>query len=129
MKWIKILLIWFCFIPIAILNGGFREHVLDKCITAESALAISGILLSLLIFLTTRLLFPYVYPSKRDCIPTGLLWGFLTIGFELAFGLSAGNTCNELAEAYNPLNGNLWILVVLSTVFSPILVYRKLSDK
>lgn len=28
MKWIKILLIWFCFIPIAILNGGFREHVL-----------------------------------------------------------------------------------------------------
>lgn len=53
MKWIKILLIWFCFIPIAILNGGFREHVLDKCVTAESALAISGILLSLLIFLTT----------------------------------------------------------------------------
>ena len=60
MKWIKILLIWFCFIPIAILNGGFREHVLDECLTAESALAISGILLSLLIFLTTRLLFPYV---------------------------------------------------------------------
>ncbi|WP_262897234.1 hypothetical protein [Bacteroides caecigallinarum] len=30
MKYLKSLLVWLCFIPTAILNGGFREYVLTQ---------------------------------------------------------------------------------------------------
>lgn len=58
MNILKSLIIWFYFIPIAILNGGLREYVLVKTIGAEWALPVSGITLSVCIFLITWLLLP-----------------------------------------------------------------------
>ena len=130
MKWFKILLVWCCIIPIAILNGGFREYVLDKYFPTEWGLAFSGILLSVLIFLIVRLCLPCIKSvSEKDGCRTGVLWAVLTICFELGFGWTAGVTWTELLEAYNPMTGNLWILVVLSTLFSPIWVCRKIIRK
>ena len=54
------LLIWLCFIPVATLNGGLREYVLAKTIGAEWALPVSGITLSVCIFLITWLLLPRI---------------------------------------------------------------------
>lgn len=130
MKWVKILLIWFCIIPAAILNGGFRNYILDKYLPTTVALALSGIILSGLILLITALLLPRIRNlSKKDCIITGLIWMILTVCFEFYFGLSSGADWHELLQAYNPLNGNLWILVVLSTLFAPICVFRKIINK
>lgn len=130
MKWIKILLIWFCIIPAAILNGGFRNYILDKYLPTTVALALSGIILSGLILLITALLLPRVRNlSKKDCIITGLIWMILTVCFEFYFGLSSSAGWHELLQAYNPLSGNLWILVVLSTLFAPICVFRKIINK
>lgn len=67
--------------------------------------------------------------SEKDGCRTGMLWAVLTICFELGFGWTAGGTWTELLEAYNPMTGNLWILVVLSTLFSPIWVCRKIIGK
>lgn len=58
---IRSLLVWLCFIPVAILNGGLRQYVLDQ----------------------------------------------------------------ELLSAYNPMTGNLWLLVVITTFGAPRLVYEK----
>ena len=130
MKWVKILLIWFCIIPAAILNGGFRNYILDKYLPTTIALALSGIILSGLILLITALLLPRARNlSKKDCIITGLIWMILTVCFEFYFGLSSGAGWHELLQAYNPLSGNLWILVVLSTLFAPICVFRKIINK
>ena len=60
MKWIKITLIWICFIPVAIINGGFRDYLLDKYLPENISLAISGIILSGLIFVITMLLLPRI---------------------------------------------------------------------
>ncbi len=126
MKWVKILLIWFCIIPAAVLNGGFRNYILDKYLPTSVALALSGIILSGLILLITALLLPRARNlSKKDCIITGLIWMILTVCFEFYFGLSSGAGWHELLQAYNPLSGNLWILVVLSTLFAPICVFRR----
>lgn len=115
--------------PFAILNGGFREYILEKYFTENISLAISGIILSVLIFIITLLLLPRIKKlTKKDCIKTGFIWLLLTIGFELYFGLSSDSTLKELLQAYNPLNGNLWIVVLSSTLFSPILVYE-MNDK
>lgn len=48
MKYLKFLLVWLCFIPVAILNGGLREYVLIRYLDTALATAISGILLSIL---------------------------------------------------------------------------------
>lgn len=126
MKWIKIILIWCCMIPIAIINGGFREYVLEKFLSLQYALPISGIVLSGLIYIIARLLLPSIRDlSKGDCILTGILWVILTVSFEFYFGLSSGTTWKELLKAYNPFTGNLWIMVVIITLISPMLVCRK----
>ena len=118
----KSLIIWLCFIPVAILNGGLREYVLAKAITEEWALPISGITLSVCIFLTTWLLLPLVTKAitSKDCWLVGICWAALTIAFEFIAGLADGNTMTELLAAYNPLTGNLWLLVLATTLLSPI---------
>lgn len=125
MKWIKIFSVWLCIIPVTILNGGFREYFLENYLSEKASLSVSGIILSVLIFFITSVLLLLIKEiSYRDSIITGLFWTVLTICFEFSFGLSSGSTWSELIEAYSPLSGNLWILVILSTLLSPILTYR-----
>ncbi len=126
MNILKSLIIWLCFIPIAILNGGLREYVLAKAIGAEWALPVSGITLSVCIFLITWLLLPRMINSftSKDGWLIGISWALLTIVFEFAAGLAGGNTVSELLAAYNPLSGNLWLLVLATTLLSPIVTKK-----
>ena len=124
MNILKSLPVWLCFIPVAILNGGLREYVLVKAIGAEWALSISGITLSVCIFLITWLLLPRMikaFTSKEGWL-IGIGWALLTIVFEFAAGLAGDSTVSELLAAYNPLTGNLWLLVLMTTLLSPIIV-------
>ena len=124
MNILKSLPVWLCFIPVAILNGGLREYVLAKAIGAEWALPVSGITLSVCIFLITWLLLPRVikaFTSKEGWL-IGTGWALLTIVFEFAAGLAGDSTVSELLAAYNPLTGNLWLLVLMITLLSPIIV-------
>lgn len=66
-------LIWVMIIPIAILNGGFREYVLVKL--GMLALPLSGIILSVCIFAIAYLLVPKIKDCvKRDYILFGVMW-------------------------------------------------------
>ena len=126
MNILKSLIIWLCFIPVAILNGGLREYVLAKAIGEEWALPVSGIILSVCIFLITWLLLPRMIKAftSKDGWLIGIGWALLTIVFEFAVGLAGGNTVSELLAAYNPLSGNLWLLVLATTLLSPIVTKR-----
>ena len=123
MKIMKSLIIWICFIPAAILNGGLREYVLVPVIGQKWALPASGIILSGLIFLITWFMLPRLI---KDNIRTkrwlmGIVWALLTAIFEFLAGLSGGNNIQELLAAYNPLTGNLWLLVLVTTFFAPVM--------
>ena len=126
MKILKSLLVWVCFIPAAILNGGLREHVLARALGEKWALPLSGIILSACIFLITWFLLPRTVKalSAKDSLRIGICWVFLTIAFEFASGLAGGNTIKELLAAYNPLTGNLWLLVLAATLLSPVMAGR-----
>ena len=126
MKILKSLLVWVCFIPAAILNGGLREHVLAGAVGEKWALPLSGIILSACIFLITWFLLPHTVKalSVKDSLRIGICWVFLTIAFEFASGLAGGNTIKELLAAYNPLTGNLWLIVLVTTLFSPVIAGR-----
>ena len=124
MKMLKSFLVWLCFIPAAVLNGGLREYGLTEVIGEEWALPVSGIILSVCIFLITWLLLPRMIKAftSKDGWLIGISWALLTIAFEFAAGLAGGSTVSELLAAYNPLSGNLWLLVLATTLLSPIIV-------
>ena len=120
----KSFIIWFCFIPVAIFNGALRAYVLAKAIGEKWALPVSGITLIVCIFLITWLLLPRMIKAftSKDGWLIGIGWALLTIAFEFAAGLAGSSTVSELLAAYNPLTGNLWLLVLATTLLSPIIV-------
>ena len=57
-KYVQAIGIWFLMIPLAIINGGLRENVLIKL--GNIALPLSGIILSICIFVVAYLLIPKI---------------------------------------------------------------------
>ena len=102
-KYVIVFLIWVMIIPIAILNGGFREYVLMVHLEIL-ALPLSGV--------------------KRDYILFGVMWFVLTNLFDLSSYIKSGEGFAGLLQSYNILTGNTWILVVLSALISPMLVMK-----
>ena len=119
-KYLQAVAIWFLIIPIAILNGGLRENVLIKLGTA--ALPLSGIILSLCIFVMAFLFIPKIKDCKKtDYIFIGIIWCCLTNLFDLSMFVMDGGGILDLIKQYYFWTGNLWIVVVLSTLSAPIL--------
>ena len=111
--------IWISFIPVAILNGGFRDYVLVKFLLDTCALAVSGILL------VAKILLSRVKKlSRTDCLVISFVWILLTVLFEFGMGLATGSSVCELLKAYNPSSGNLWLLVVVATGAAPFLALK-----
>ncbi|NDV69608.1 hypothetical protein [Dysgonomonas sp. 25] len=123
---LKSLLIWVCIIPLAIVNGIMREQVLSPIIGESYSLPLSGILLSLFIFLLSYFTIKWVgVRNAASCRLIGIIWLLLTILFEFGFGILALNkSFTALLDAYDPTTGNLWILVVAVTFFAPRLAAK-----
>ena len=126
-KYIQAIGIWCLIIPLAILNGGLREKILVKL--GDIALPLSGIILSICIFAVAFLFIPKIKNAyKKDYILFGIIWFILTNLFDLSMYLVDGGGFKDLLDSYNFLNGNLWIIVVATTLISPIIA-SKLKDK
>ena len=120
------ILIWLSIIPLAILNGAFREMFLMSWIGERYAEPVSGIILCLLIFIVSWIFIPRIGKGEQKTYwKIGILWIALTIVFETIFGLAIGNTFMELIKAYDVTTGNFWLLVVLFTGIAPWLVAKK----
>lgn len=67
--------------------------------------------------------------DMKDCLIIGICWTLLTVAFESATEITGGSTVTEILAAYNPTTGNLWALVLATTMLSPILLkaLRRLS--
>lgn len=127
-KYLKAIGIWFLIIPVAILSGALRESVLNKL--GNISLPLSGIILSICIFLVAYLLIPKIKNCKRkDYIIFGIIWFILTNLFDLAMYISEGENFLALINSYNFMNGNLWILVCITSLISPIVVYKLKGGK
>lgn len=57
----------------------------------------------------------------------GGLWMVFTVGFEFVFSMSEGFSFIDMLVAYNPMTGNLWLFVVLTTFFAPLFVYKTMT--
>lgn len=122
-KYIMAILIWIMIIPIAILNGGFREYILVKL--GILARPLSGIILSVCIFAVAYFLVPKIKNCvKRDYIIFGVIWFILINLFDLVVYIKDGGGFADLLQSYNILTGNTWLIVVLTALFAPIVVMR-----
>lgn len=129
-KYIQAIGIWILIVPLAILNGGLRENILIKL--GDIALPLSGIILSVCIFVIAYLLIPKIKGCQsKDYLMFGIIWCILTNFFDLFMYISDGGNVFDLLSSYNFLEGNLWLLVIITTLISPIAVskMRKLNKK
>lgn len=127
-KYIMAILIWIMIIPIAILNGGFREYVLVKL--GIMARPLSGIILSVCIFAVAYFLVPKIKKCvKRDYIIFGVIWFILTNLFDLVSYIKGGGGFADLFQSYNILTGNTWLIVALTALFAPTVVMKIRENK
>ena len=128
MKYFKAFVAWLIILPIAILNGGFREYVLSEL--GIIAMPLSGIILSVCIFIIAYLLIPKIKNcNKLDYVIFGVMWGILTNLFDYIMIIKSGKGISQLISQYDFTNGNLWTLVVISTLTAPLCSYLIMSRK
>ena len=122
---LKSMLIWISIIPLAILNGGLRQKILEPSFGEQIAEPISCLILCTLIFIVSLIFIPRLGKGNtRTYLTMGIIWILLTIVFETIFGLFMGNTFKEIINTYNITTGNLWLIVVVFIGIAPFLVAK-----
>lgn len=130
MPTLKAVAVWALILPLAIVNGAFREAVLLPGLGNPWAQMLSGLLLSACIVGVAAAFVPRIVRggSMRPW-RIGLLWLALTLVFEFGFGrLVAGRSWPELFAAYTFADGNIWPLVLVVTACAPSLAVWR-ADK
>jgi hypothetical protein len=119
----KALGIWLLLAAAAIGNGLLRESFLLPWLGNNAALPLSGISLAVFVFLIIYACLP-IFGSQRKTyyLVIGLFWTVCTLLFEFGFGhYIAGKSWRDIAQVFNPEQGNLFSLVLLVILFSPLL--------
>lgn len=118
--------IWLIIVVAAIMNGLIREKVLTPLIGSQFALPLSGVILSLLIFIIAFFSIPFIDESRgKVYLAIGLLWVALTLSFEYLFGhFVVGMSWHEISQVFNLKAGNLFIVAVFASAISPWLVAK-----
>jgi hypothetical protein len=118
---LKALALWGAILIIAIFNGALREKRLVPWLGVLAASAVSGLLLSVAIFLVALMTVSWygtLTPEQYWLI--GSCWLVLTLIFEFSFGrFVQKKDWRELFQAYTFRGGNLWPFVLVVTLASP----------
>ena len=122
----RAIVVWFGILVLAVLNGGFRDNVLVPRMGETPGRALSSISLSVLILLTTWLTIRWIHPvAVSEAWSVGGLWLAFTLAFEFLAGhFLMKKAWAELLVDYNLVRGRIWVLVLLTTLIAPALVYR-----
>ena len=121
----KSLLIWLALVLFAVLNGAFREIVINPLVGAEYGQPISCFSLCLILFILCWFTIPRIgRGTEKTYLTIGLLWILLTVIFETCLELLTGNTFAGVIKTYDITTGNLWLLVVLFTGIAPWLTAK-----
>ena len=122
---LKSVLVWGVILMLAILNGALRDMLLVPAFGPTSARFVSGVVLCAVIVAAAVLAAPWLdRPPLRSFWWIGASWLVLTLGFETAVGYAEHQSWQRLLEAYTFQGGNLWPLVLVTTLIAPWLGAR-----
>jgi hypothetical protein len=129
MYYVKAFGLWLGFLAVAIACGLIRDRFLVPGLGPLGGRALGTLLVGAIIF---GLIYAYVGRLKGatqvSLVNLGLFWTMATIMFEFLFGHYAmGHSWESLWADYNILQGRLWPLVLMVTLFGPLLA-RQLRD-
>ncbi|MCC5809057.1 MAG: hypothetical protein JJU06_01690 [Ectothiorhodospiraceae bacterium] len=116
---------WCLIVPLAVLNGVLREALLEPLLGTTAGYALSGMLLSLCIFLVALGAVPRlaIHQSSGYWL-VGLYWLVLTMAFEFTLGFLLRTPPEQMLAQYTFADGNLWPIVLAVVVISPRLAAR-----
>ena len=119
-------LLWLLFIPLAILNGASRDLLLTPALGDAMGQALSSVTLSVLILCVTMLFIRRIGVNTLTwLLIIGSFWLVLTVLFELSFFLLVmGHPMDELLGEYDLFRGRLWLMVLATVLFAPLLAAR-----
>jgi hypothetical protein len=117
----KAALIWLLIVIMAIVNAAIREKLLAPIISSRIALPVSGMLLSVFVFLIAFLSIPFFSSTEgKSYIFIGVAWLVLTLLFEFLFGhFFVGKPWHEILQVFNIRKGDLFIVALLVTLIAP----------
>jgi len=113
--------LWLLMVAAAILNALFRENVLAPGLGESRALPMSGVFLSLFILAIVAVsIGVFGKLSRSGYFWLGGFWVGLSLIFEVGLGMVLqGKTFSEVVEVFNVFRGNLFVLVLLTTLLAP----------
>lgn len=117
----RALAVWASLLGFAVINGLFRQRVLEPALGPEPAHILSTTTLAGAVFVAA-LLFVGLSSAEfvtSELLAIGLLWAVLTGLLELGLGLARGVSTSELFADYDVTRGRLFGLVLLSEIVSP----------
>lgn len=121
----RLVLTWVLMIPVAILNGGFRQSVVVPVVGDLRGHQVSVVTGSAAFLALTWLMLHRQLPalSDRQALGAGAAWTSATILFEFGFGhWVMDHSWEYLFADYNVLEGRLWPVVLLIVLLAPWLV-------
>ena len=113
--------IWLLIVVAAIINGMLRERLIAPIAGMETALPISAITLSAVIIIFSLMSVSFIGALvTKTYLFIGLYWVLLTLSFEFLFGhYVVGKPWAEIMQLFNIQKGDLFIVVLFVTAFSP----------
>ena len=120
---VRSFLVWLLFIPLAIVNGIIRDLLLTPVLGDAAGRAISSVTLSILILGVTALLVRRLgVDTRAGYLLVGGFWLVMTLLFEFSFFVAVmGHPLDELLADFDVFRGRLWVLVLITTFFAPLL--------
>lgn len=121
----RALVAWLALLLCAILNGALRQALLIPHIGERAGHIASTLLLSAIILGAAWVLLPWIRVSTvRDAWVVGALWLVLTVAFEFLGGhYLFGDPWENLLAAYNVAQGQIWVLVLITTLLAPVVAH------
>lgn len=120
---IKYISAWILLPFIAIFNGLLRDLAYTSLVGEHIAHQMSSIILVIAIAFYVLVLNSKIpLHTMRQAFLVGIIWLLLTVGFEFLLGFILGVPVEQMLADYDITKGHLWILVLASTLFSPILL-------
>ncbi len=115
--------VWALLLGFAVINGLFRQRVLEPALGPETAHFLATTTLAGAVFLAALFFvgFGSAEYSTPELLAIGLLWAVLTALLELGLGLARGVSSSELFRDYDLTRGRLFGLVLLAELVSPLI--------
>ena len=125
MKLVKTLILWLGIVPCAIMNGVLREIVSEPLLGNAIALPLSGVFLCVMIFAIAYFFIPKIGKGTlATYVLVGLIWFTLTNLFDFSATLASGKPFSDFLAMFDITTGNLWSLVVVVCLVSPVLAAK-----